>query len=47
MYADDLAQLEAGLAHYDAVYRWARDATDETRSWPAGHVAARAAKEKA
>ena len=34
MYADDLAQLEAGLALYDAFYRWCRDATDETHSWP-------------
>jgi rhodanese-related sulfurtransferase len=30
MYADDLAQLDAGLALYDAFYRWCRDATDET-----------------
>jgi rhodanese-related sulfurtransferase len=30
MYADDLAQLEAGLALYDAFYRWCRDAVDET-----------------
>jgi len=35
MYADDLAQLEAGLALYDAFYRWCRDATDETHNWPA------------
>jgi len=34
MYADDLAQLEAGLALYDAFYRWCRDATEETH---AGH----------
>lgn len=34
MYADDLAQLEAGLALYDAFYRWCRDATDETHNWP-------------
>jgi len=47
MYSDDLAQLEAGLALYDAFYRWARDATDETHNWPAGHVATRSAKEKA
>jgi hypothetical protein len=31
MYADDLAQLEAGMALYDAFYRWCRDATEETR----------------
>jgi hypothetical protein len=36
MYADDLAQLEAGLVLYDAFYRWCRDATDETHDWPPG-----------
>jgi len=34
MYSDDLAQLEAGLMLYDAFYRWCRDATDETHTWP-------------
>ena len=34
MYADDLAQLEAGIVLYDAFYRWCRDATDETHNWP-------------
>jgi hypothetical protein len=34
MYTDDLAQLEAGMALYDAFYRWCRDATDETHNWP-------------
>jgi rhodanese-related sulfurtransferase len=34
MYADD-QQLEAGMRLYDAFYRWARDATDETHNWPA------------
>jgi rhodanese-related sulfurtransferase len=34
MYADDLAQLEAGLSLYDAFYRWCRDATEETHNWP-------------
>ncbi|HEX6013140.1 MAG TPA: sulfurtransferase/chromate resistance protein [Geminicoccaceae bacterium] len=34
MHADDLAQLEAGMALYDAFYRWCRDATDETHNWP-------------
>ena len=33
MYADDLEQLEAGLAVYDALYRWCRDAVDETHDW--------------
>lgn len=35
MYRDDLAQLDAGLALYDAFYRWARDARDEGHDWPA------------
>jgi rhodanese-related sulfurtransferase len=34
MFSDDLAQLEAGMALYDAFYRWCRDATDETHNWP-------------
>ena len=34
MYRDDLQQLEAGMGLYDAFYRWARDATDETHDWP-------------
>ena len=34
MYADDLEQLEAGILLYDAFYRWARDATEETHNWP-------------
>jgi rhodanese-related sulfurtransferase len=33
-FSDDLAQLEAGMAIYDALYRWCRDATDETHNWP-------------
>jgi hypothetical protein len=32
MYRDDLAQLEAAMALYDAYYRWCRDATEETHS---------------
>ena len=36
MYSDDLKQLDAGMALYDAFYRWCRDATDETHNWPAG-----------
>lgn len=35
MYKDDLAQLEAGLPIYDALYRWARDAVNENHSWDA------------
>jgi rhodanese-related sulfurtransferase len=34
MYANDLEQLEAGMFLYDALYRWCRDATDETHNWP-------------
>ena len=34
MFADDLAQLDAGMTLYDAFYRWCRDATDETHNWP-------------
>jgi rhodanese-related sulfurtransferase len=36
MYADDLEQLDTGMVLYDAFYRWARDATEETHNWPAG-----------
>ena len=32
-YSDDLEQLQAGLAIYDALFRWCRDATDESHSW--------------
>lgn len=35
MYANDLEQLEAGMALYDAFYRWCRDASDEPHTWPA------------
>lgn len=38
MYRDDLAQLEAGMTLYDALYRWARDATEEGHDWPAAAV---------
>lgn len=34
MHRDDLRQLEAGMALYDAFYRWARDASEETHNWP-------------
>lgn len=33
MYPDDLEQLDAGIAVYDALYRWCRDATGETHDW--------------
>jgi hypothetical protein len=35
-YKDDLAQLEAGLTLYDALYRWARDGQGESHDWPGG-----------
>ena len=38
-YRDDLQQLEAGMALYDALYRWARDGHDEGHDWPAGRRA--------
>lgn len=34
-YRDDLAQLDAGMMIYDALYRWARDGFDEGHDWPA------------
>ncbi|MBV8977305.1 MAG: chromate resistance protein [Alphaproteobacteria bacterium] len=33
MYTDDHAQLDAGMALYDAFYRWCRDASAETHNW--------------
>lgn len=33
-YSDDLEQLDAGIAIYDALYRWCRDATEEVHNWP-------------
>ncbi|HYF56477.1 MAG TPA: sulfurtransferase/chromate resistance protein [Salinarimonas sp.] len=47
MYADDLAQLAAGMDLYDAFYRWCRDATDETHNWPTNKPQARRATEGA
>jgi rhodanese-related sulfurtransferase len=34
LHADDLEQLDAGMVLYDALYRWSRDATEETHNWP-------------
>ena len=34
MHLDDLEQLEAAMTLYDAFYRWARDASEETHNWP-------------
>ena len=44
MYDDDLEQLEAGIALYDAFYRWCRDATGETHNWPAAKPASKPAR---
>ncbi|OSZ62651.1 sulfurtransferase [Sphingomonas sp. IBVSS2] len=33
VHADDLEQLEVGMAIYDALYRWCRDARSETHDW--------------
>ncbi len=33
MFASDVEQLEAGMLLYDALYRWCRDAVDETHDW--------------
>ncbi len=34
MHRDDLEQLAAAMTVYDALYRWCRDATEETHNWP-------------
>jgi rhodanese-related sulfurtransferase len=34
MHRDDLEQLEAAMGFYDAMYRWCREATEETHNWP-------------
>ncbi len=34
LYDDDLAQLEAGMLIYDALYAWARHGQNETHNWP-------------
>ena len=34
LYKDDLEQLNAGMAMYDALYRWARDGFEEAHDWP-------------
>lgn len=39
LFRDDLAQLEAGLPLYDALYRWARDGHEEGHDWPGGRPA--------
>ena len=37
MHSDDLQQLEDGMVIYDALYRWCRDASDETHD-PQSHA---------
>ena len=39
MHSDDLRQLEAGMLLYDALFRWCRDATEETHNWPSAKSA--------
>lgn len=34
IYRDDNEQIDAGMLVYDAFYRWARDAVDESHDWP-------------
>ena len=34
MFRDDLPQLDAAMALYDAFFRWSRDAVAETHDWP-------------
>jgi rhodanese-related sulfurtransferase len=34
IYRDDHEQIDAGMLLYDAFYRWARDANDESHDWP-------------
>ena len=41
MHSDDHEQLEAGIAIYDALYRWCRDAQTEKHNWTS-HQPARA-----
>jgi rhodanese-related sulfurtransferase len=43
MYREDLPQLEHAMELYDALYRWCRDATEETHNWPAAKVTAQRA----
>lgn len=39
MYRDDLEQLAAAMTVYDGLYRWCRDATEETHNWPSARPA--------
>lgn len=42
IFKNDLAQLDAAMALYDAFYRWCRDASEETHNWPSSASAASA-----
>jgi rhodanese-related sulfurtransferase len=44
MFADDLEQLDAGMLLYDALYRWCRDAVDETHDWASHRARRKSAK---
>ncbi len=35
LHSNDVEQMHAGLAVYDALYRWCRDGVDEIHTWPA------------
>jgi rhodanese-related sulfurtransferase len=35
LHKDDNSQMEAGIAFYDALFRWARDGFEEGHDWPA------------
>jgi len=39
MYRDDLEQLSAAMTVYDGIYRWCRDAMEETHNWPSAKPA--------
>jgi rhodanese-related sulfurtransferase len=40
MHRDDLEQLAAAMSVYDALFRWTRDASEETHNWPAAKPSA-------
>lgn len=46
MHKDDLVQLDAGLALYDAFYRWSRNATEEEHNWPMSQGADRPGRKR-
>lgn len=42
LYSDDLAQLDAAMSAYDALYLWCRDAVEEGHNWPSAKNPAKA-----